>query len=651
MKLVNFCSTSTVVLKMSNSKLSASGGKKNENLRSAVWEYFNRSSNLATCLLCKSTLKADGGSTKSLHTHLKSKHNISCLKRGATQGGENDDEECNDNDVSVKSKTQDKFGACSMTVSKYFIGAAKFNSLSATVSRLTSCDGLPFHVFASSPDLRRVMASSGYELPRSHNAVRGLVISHAGEIRMQVMDELKKLKSENQRFSLTFDEWTSNQNRRYMVINVHRNGPKFWSLGLVRVHGSMPAERCIELIKKKLQSFGLDLESDIVGICTDGASVMCKVGKLISGEHQLCYAHGIHLAVQDVLYKKVNTSGSEVDAGIESGLSLDQQENESGGGISNEYDEDTLEAAVESEDDCDNNENDSGVNFEVDVCQSIAELSPQYRTTIKKVRNIVKMFRKSPTKNDSVLQKYVKEDKGQELALILDCPTRWNSLISMLNRFSLLKTAIQKALIDLKIPTSSDLHATDADFTLVDEMIRTLEPVALAVTVLSRRDVNLITAEAALQFCVTQLEKQTSQLPKTMAMALRERISARYADHSYVLRYLHNGDASSEFGKNELSTTAIKKFICRLLVRLDCKPRLASLTNSSTSSTRQEEDAQGQESAPTASCSTSTATFTGKQPIPRYKLQFYDLLTSFYFPHLQVSLTWELGSNFFSRFS
>ena len=379
---------------MSNlkSRAAATVSNKNDNLRSGVWEYFTRSSNSAICQLCKSSLKVDGGSTKSLHTHLKSKHSICVLKRAA-QKGEDDGEECNDTEsvcVNSKIRSEDKSG-----------------------------------------------------------------------------------------------------------------------------------------------------------------------GDLDDNDH---------------------------------------------GDSNNEYDDDTLEAAAESEGECDENEEGSGVNFEVDVCESIAELSPQYRTTINKVRNIVKMFRGSPTKNDSVLQKYVKEDhKGQELALILDCPTRWNSLIAMLNRFALLRTSIQKALIDLKIPTGSDLHTTDADFTLVNEMIRTLEPVALAVTVLSRRDVNLITAEAALQFCVMQLGKQPSELAKTMAMALRERISARYADH---LRYLHNGDASSEFGENELSTTAIRRFICRLLIRLDCKPRL---TKSSTTG----QDAQGHD-APTPSCSTSTATVTGR---------------------------------------
>jgi hypothetical protein len=125
-------------------------------------------------------------------------------------------------------------------MSKYviLIGAAKYNSMSVTVSRMTSCDGMPFHVFASSPDLRRLMASSGYELPRSPNAIRELVMGHASEIRKQVMDELKKLKSQNKRFSLTFDEWTSNQNRRYTVINVHLNGPQFWSLGLCPQKGA-----------------------------------------------------------------------------------------------------------------------------------------------------------------------------------------------------------------------------------------------------------------------------------------------------------------------------------------------------------------------------------------------------------------------------
>ena len=80
---------------------------------------------------------------------------------------------------------------------------------------------------------------------------------------------------------------------------------------MIRVHGSMPAEKCIELLEQKLSDFGLSLNEDIVCICTDGASVMAKVGKLIKADQQLCFAHGIQLAVLDVLYNNRATHALE----------------------------------------------------------------------------------------------------------------------------------------------------------------------------------------------------------------------------------------------------------------------------------------------------------------------------------------------------
>ena len=42
----------------------------------------------------------------------------------------------------------------------------------------------------------------------------------------------------------------------------------------------------------------------IVGMVTDGASVIIKTGRLSGIIHQICHSHGLHLAVCDVLYKK-----------------------------------------------------------------------------------------------------------------------------------------------------------------------------------------------------------------------------------------------------------------------------------------------------------------------------------------------------------
>ena len=406
---------------------------------------------------------------------------------------------------------------------------------------------------------------AGYsKLPKSKTGIKDVVINHADKVRSFVMSELDMRRKEGKRFSLTFDEWTSVRNRRYMIVNVHEDGPRFWSLGLIRVHGSMPAETCVDLIKKKLQEFGLNLEEDIVAISTDGASVMCKVGKLISPEHQLCLAHGVHLAVQDTLYNKktkpkpVSDTSTELDEGC--------MENE----------EDMTETESNDEEIQENdNPNDYNIQFAVEqdeLSQSHGitnELSVKYQEVVNKVRKVVKKFRKSPTMNDSILQKYVLAEYGKDLGLVLDVPTRWNSLLSMLQRFALLRTSVQKALIDIKLPNA----VSEEDFMIIDEMISSLEPVALAVQVLSRRDVNLISAEAALSFCCTKLDKQHSELAQTMRSALLSRIGARHAPHSAVLRYLHSGSeaAPSVFG-SPLTSMAIKKFIHRLVMRLDAKP-------------------------------------------------------------------------------
>ncbi|GBN64016.1 hypothetical protein AVEN_155590-1 [Araneus ventricosus] len=55
---------------------------------------------------------------------------------------------------------------------------------------------------------------------------------------------------------------------------------------------------------------------------------------------------------------------------------------------------------------------------------SRVEVISRYNDLLEKVRKVVKLFKRSPTKYDMYLQKYVKEDTGKELSLILDCSTR-----------------------------------------------------------------------------------------------------------------------------------------------------------------------------------------------------------------------------------
>ena len=111
-----------------------------------------------------------------------------------------------------------------------------------------------------------------------------------------------------------------------MNINVHLNPigaesngmPSFFSLGLCRMKGSFPAKRCEDLINKRLAEYGLNIKDDIVCSTTDGASVMVRLGELLHCFHQLCFAHGIHLSVVDVIYDR--KEGDEGTFGMSSSL-------------------------------------------------------------------------------------------------------------------------------------------------------------------------------------------------------------------------------------------------------------------------------------------------------------------------------------------
>ena len=78
--------------------------------------------------------------------------------------------------------------------------------------------------------------------------------------------------------------------------------------------GSCDAAKMLQLLEKHLANFGLThIQASIVSILSDGASMMKKLDKLSQVYNQLCYAHGIHLAVCDVLYKFGNVAHAPVD--------------------------------------------------------------------------------------------------------------------------------------------------------------------------------------------------------------------------------------------------------------------------------------------------------------------------------------------------
>lgn len=79
-------------------------------------------------------------------------------------------------------------------------------------------------------------------------------------------------------------------------------------------------------------------------------------------------------------------------------------------------------------------------------------------------------------------------------------------------------------------------------------------------------------SSACRQLCIIQLQKQNSELARTLAEVLECRVKDRYGLHASVLQYLHSPSARSpatDVFRVPLPGKDIKTFIRRLVCRLE----------------------------------------------------------------------------------
>ncbi len=365
--------------------------------------------------------------------------------------------------------------------------------------KMAACDGISFSTLASSPSFEKLFQLAGFTgIPKSGNGVRNLIMKYYNSKRNTVAETINAHVRNGQKFSITLDEWTSTANKRYMNVNVHSVKGSFWNLGLIRIFGSATSEACHEYIQTKLEEFGLSFSTNVFSLTTDGAAVMKKLGRISEKPQQLCIAHGIHLAVLEVIYQNyshveesdVKEQEEELDASEESGFAFEQP------------------------------------NRPLDLNQNLGEI-------VKKIRRIVKLFRISPLKEET-LKMYTRAAHGKEIALVLDVRTRWNSLLIMVERFVKLKNEVQKALIDLKEPC----HITEEDFLFIEEVIRILTPVKMAVEAICMHDANLLSCDVAINFMMNKIDEKKSEIGERLYEALKRRISERRTYLSDITSYL-----------------------------------------------------------------------------------------------------------------
>ena len=363
----------------------------------------------------------------------------------------------------------------------------KKDSLQSIVSELAAVEGFSIHAICKSKFIRESLSAKGFRLPLAERSVMELVHSQHKSIQKEMKSRIETELQCNTRFSVTLDEYTAVRCRRYMNVNIHSRNDHI-NLGLIRMLGSCDAEKILELLEKNLAEFGItNMQTYIVSIVSDGASVMKKLGKISQFRHQLCYAHGLHLAVCDILYKASVANASVEDC--------------------NDEDEEIFAESLTTA---------------IPTTNEIPTFNPRIEDVLKKVRKVVKLFRKITVKNE-VLQKNVVAEQKKELSLVLECKTRWSSMFEMIDRFLLLKRCIIKALLDL----STAIDISETEFAFLDDLKCVLEPVKLALEALCRRDATLLTAKGIFSFLINEMKKRRSTMANDLLCAIKNRIQHR----------------------------------------------------------------------------------------------------------------------------
>ena len=202
-----------------------------------------------------------------------------------------------------------------------------------------------------------------------------------------------------------------------------------------------------------------------------------------------CPVHAIHLVACDVLCKSQESRSGEDNREDEEIEQFDFQEEEN-----NDFDFD--EESTEDK---------------------LPKFVPELKEIIVKVRKIVKVFRKSPVRNDANLQPQNMETFGKQKNLLLDCKTRWNSLLKMLQRLYEVKKGVKIAM--LQIDQQFDLN--DEELATIEQLCDAFAPLEVAVQYLCQEDADLVIYEKVVSFTLKKLRDLNTTTGKTVFQNLK----------------------------------------------------------------------------------------------------------------------------------
>lgn len=272
------------------------------NAKSPAWAYFGfeadeqgkaQSDSDAICRLCSEPVKAGGGNTTNLISHLKVHHP---LKHAEVRKAIKD--RGSSSHSSAATPGQPTITDALQRSVKYARSSKKWKELTDAVTMCIAKDMMP--IYSVEKDGFREMLrkfDAQYDLPgRKYFSQTGIPALYTST-RKKVQSDLQDVEF----FAATTDMWSSSTTEPYISYTVHYIDRdwclKSRCLQTLYLPQDHTADNLAESMTETLESWGLKAANQVCLTTDNGRNIVCATTRRLGWKHLPCFGHNLHLAV------------------------------------------------------------------------------------------------------------------------------------------------------------------------------------------------------------------------------------------------------------------------------------------------------------------------------------------------------------------
>lgn len=491
-----------------------------------MWKFFDKkNSNSAQCKLCLKILSTKDSNTSGLWKHMKAFHCKNLQPRSSAE-----------NITKKQCQLSDFFSSAQSVTNTGKLNSKLSKELDALACRSIVLDKRPLDDYEK-PGLVAFLAIAvpGYLAP-SRKRIKLMLANKVTEIEEQLKIQL----NEADTVSITFDMWSNCKQKSFINVTCHFLD-SLWKLHsfilcFKTFAGHHTASNIQTIVHSNLQKFNL-LNKVFVAVTDNGANVL-KSCKLLDVRHMSCFAHLLHLIVikSIKLFEPANrslSSQAETSSSRQFNCLNDLFDSEQ----DFDYGRDSESQGNESESDLETIVHD--IDMDQSFClDSTNDILNNMKVVVSKVRNVVKHFKHSCVASEHLLNHCFLLNVDQ-LTLISDCRTRWNSTYLMIERALFLRKPITAYFVEEISQRFSNkcqsLLITQNEWNSLEILLEVLKPYFMATKLLSASNYGTISMGYSIikglrQSCETQVQLDHQNLSQLLKASLLKHLDVYFSE-------------------------------------------------------------------------------------------------------------------------